>query len=123
MRAGHGKNVGRAIDQRRSQRLTAQTADVHASSGRTLHGMQTGRLTAHGIDAGGSDFDVFAIAEQGDEKALPPSDFGRCFRYKQRGHFSQFPRRPNARDQPRIERFQVNEALGSTKERRFPGAF
>ena len=68
MRAGHGKNVGRAIDQLRSQRLAAQAANVHTFSQKGGDRMQTGRLTADCIDPGGSDFNVLAIAEKAAKK-------------------------------------------------------
>ena len=64
MRAGHGENVRRALDQIGRERLTAQIADVHAVAFANLHRIKTGRLSPDCVNAGRSDFDVFAIADQ-----------------------------------------------------------
>ena len=64
MRAGHGKNVRGAIDQRRSQRLAAESRDIHVFVFAHLHRIKTRRLTAHRVHACRSDLDVLAIADQ-----------------------------------------------------------
>ena len=90
MRAGHGENMRRPIDQRRGERLAAQIADIDALLLRRRgDGVQARRLSADGVDAGGRHFDVLAIAEQTRGKGLPPSGCGKCFLYKRRGRFSQ----------------------------------
>ena len=68
MRAGHGENMRGAIDQRGRKRLTAKLTDVHAFIFAHLRRIQAGRLAAHRMHAGRSDFDVLAIAEQSAEK-------------------------------------------------------
>ena len=70
MRAGHGENMRRAIDQRRGERLAPQIADIDAFSFQRGNGVKARRLSANGMDSGGCDFDVLAIAEQSPEKAF-----------------------------------------------------
>jgi hypothetical protein len=53
-----------AIDQIGSQWLTAQIADVHSVTLADLHCVKTWWLSAHRMDASGSDLDVFAVADQ-----------------------------------------------------------
>ena len=68
MRPGHDKDMRRALDQRRGQRLTAQTADVHAFLLTNLHGVKARWLPAHRMHAGGGDFDFPPVADQPPEK-------------------------------------------------------
>ena len=68
--ARHGENVRRALDQRRGERLAAQSADVDAFLIADMNRMQARRLAAHGMHAGGRHLNVFAVAEQPAEKAL-----------------------------------------------------
>ena len=64
MRAGHGKNVRRAIDQRGSKGLAAETADIHAFLFADLHCIKTWRLAAHRVHTSRGDFDVSPISQQ-----------------------------------------------------------
>jgi hypothetical protein len=64
MCAGHSENVRRALDQIGGERLASQIADIHAISFANLHRVQTGRLPPDCVHAGGSDLDIFAIADQ-----------------------------------------------------------
>jgi hypothetical protein len=70
MRTGHGENVGRAIDQVRRKWLTAKLADVDTIAFTNLHCVKTRRLTPDSVNAGGRDFDIFAISNQAAEQAL-----------------------------------------------------
>jgi hypothetical protein len=70
MRAGHGEDVGGAIDERGGERLAAEAANVDAFLFANMDGMQARRLAAHSVDPGGRDLDVFAIAEQTPEEAF-----------------------------------------------------
>ena len=70
MRAGHGENMRRALDQIGRERLAAQIADVHAVAFANLDRVETRRLSANRVHAGGSDFDVFAIADQAAKQTL-----------------------------------------------------
>jgi hypothetical protein len=70
MRAGHGENVRRAIDEGGGERLTAQPADIDALLFANVDCMQARRLSADRVDAGGRDFDIPAVAEQSPEQAF-----------------------------------------------------
>jgi hypothetical protein len=70
MRAGHSENVGRTIDQGGGERLAAEPANVDAFLFANVDGVQARWLSANGMNPGGCDFDVFAIAEQTAEEAL-----------------------------------------------------
>jgi len=63
MRTSHGENVRRAIDQAGGERLAAQITDVYAIILANLNGIQAGRLSAHGMNPGGGNLDVLAIAD------------------------------------------------------------
>ena len=69
MRAGHGKNVRRAIDQRGGERLTAKSRNIDSAIAADIDRMHARRLTAHRVHAGRVGFDVLAIAEQTAEKS------------------------------------------------------
>jgi hypothetical protein len=64
MRAGHGKDVRGAIDQRGGKRLAAETADVHTFLLTNLDRIKTRRLPAHRMYASRGDFNVSSISEQ-----------------------------------------------------------
>ena len=64
MRAGHGKDVRGAIDQRGGKRLAAETADVHTFLLTDLDRIETRRLPAHCVHASRGNFDVSPISEQ-----------------------------------------------------------
>jgi hypothetical protein len=68
MRAGHGKDVRGAIDQRGGKRLAAETADVHTFLLTNLDRIQTRRLPAHRMYASRGDFNVSSISEQTTKK-------------------------------------------------------
>jgi hypothetical protein len=57
-----------AIDQRRGQRLAAQSPDVHAFLLEDVHGVHARRLSTRRVHSGGRDLDVLPIAEQSAEK-------------------------------------------------------
>ena len=61
MRAGHGKDVRRAIDQRGRQGLAAETADIHAFLFADLHCIETWRLAAHRVHTSRGNFDIFPV--------------------------------------------------------------
>jgi len=56
------------IDERRGERLAAQASDIDAFLIANVNRMQARRLPADGVHPGGSDFNVFTIAEQPAEK-------------------------------------------------------
>ena len=64
MRARHGKNVCRSIDQRRGKRLTAQAANVDACFCADFDRIEAWRLAAHCVHAGRNNFDVLSIPKQ-----------------------------------------------------------
>jgi hypothetical protein len=64
MRAGHGKNMRGAINQRGGERLAAQIADIDALLFANLHCVKAWRLPAHGMHPCRRDFNIFAIANQ-----------------------------------------------------------
>ena len=70
MRAGHGENVGGALDQRRGQGLAADAVDIDPFVLQDLDREQTRRLPAHRMDPGGCDGDVFSITQKRAEKTL-----------------------------------------------------
>jgi len=70
VRAGHGENVGGAVDQRGGERLAADAADVHAFLFADVDCVQARRLPADCVDPGRSDFDLLAIAEETPEQAF-----------------------------------------------------
>src|SRR5437667_4434755 len=61
MRASHGKNMCRPIDQRRSKRLTAQIADVDPCFCADFDRIKTWRLAAHRVHTGRNNFDVLSV--------------------------------------------------------------
>ena len=64
MRTRHGENVRGLINQRSSQRLAAETANICAFRCADFHGVQAWRLAANRVHAGGCDFDVLPVASQ-----------------------------------------------------------
>ena len=64
MCAGHGENMGGAVNEIGRERLAAQIADVYAICFANLHRVKARRLSADGMHTGGSDFDVLAIPDQ-----------------------------------------------------------
>jgi hypothetical protein len=62
--AGHGKDVRRAIDQGRRERLAALAANICAFVLADLHRVETWRLAAHGVHAGRKNFDVSTVTKQ-----------------------------------------------------------
>jgi hypothetical protein len=56
------------INQRSSERLTAQIANSCAFFCADFHGVQAWRLATNRVDAGRRDFDILAIAYQAAEK-------------------------------------------------------
>jgi hypothetical protein len=70
MRAGHRENVRCAIDKRSGERLAAETANIDAFLFTDVDRVQARRLSANGVDTGGRNLDVFAIAEQAPEQAF-----------------------------------------------------
>jgi hypothetical protein len=70
MRAGHAEDVRRTIDESGGKRLAAEAANVDAFLFANVNRMQARRLAANGMDPGGSDLDVLAIAEQTAEETL-----------------------------------------------------
>ena len=108
MRTGHSKNVRSLINQRSSQRLAAQTADICAFRCADLHGVQTWRLAANRVYAGGCDFDVFPVASQAAKKPFrdgAPTNVA-CADEKDVFHGSE--RAANAFIKTRSEPVQVN---------------
>jgi hypothetical protein len=70
MRAGHREDVGGAFDQGPGERLAPETANVDAFLFANVNRVQARRLPANGVDAGGSDLDVFPVANEPAEKAF-----------------------------------------------------
>jgi hypothetical protein len=70
MRAGHGEDMRRAVDQSAGKRLAPQIANIDALLFADINGMQTWRLTADRVHAGGYDLNVFAIADEPPEEAF-----------------------------------------------------
>jgi hypothetical protein len=70
MRAGHSENVCRAIDEGGGERLAAEAANVDAFLFAHVDCVEAWRLPTNGMDPGGRDFDVFAVAEQTTKKAF-----------------------------------------------------
>jgi len=68
MRAGHGKNVRGAFDERSSERFAPEILNIDAFLFANFHGVEAGRLTAHGVHAGGRDLNILAVAKQTPEK-------------------------------------------------------
>jgi len=64
VRAGHGENVRRLADQIGSERLAAQIANVHVVRFANLHRVKARRLSAHRVDTGRSNFNVFTVSDQ-----------------------------------------------------------
>ena len=64
MRAGHGKDMRGAIDQRGRNWLAAKTADVHAFLFADLHRIETWWLAAHGVHPSRGNFNVSPISKQ-----------------------------------------------------------
>jgi len=62
--AGHGKNVRRAIDEGRRERLTAHVANIRTVFCADLHSIQTWGLAAHCVDTSRNDVDVPTISNQ-----------------------------------------------------------
>ena len=69
MRAGHGKNVRRSIDQRDRERLTAKRRDIDSALPANFDRMHARRLSAHRMHTSGIGLDVLAIAKQTAEKS------------------------------------------------------
>ena len=86
--AGHGKDVRGAIDQLRRKRLASKIPNVHILSLANFCSIETWRLSPNSVDAGGSNFDIFAVAKETAEKAPRRWGCGKYFRCKQRGRFS-----------------------------------
>jgi hypothetical protein len=59
---GHGENVRSLINQRSSQRLAAQTADICAFRCADFYGVQAWGLAANRVHAGRCDSDVLPVA-------------------------------------------------------------
>jgi hypothetical protein len=70
MRAGHSEDVRGAIHESCGKRLAAKSADIHVFLFADLHRVETWWLTADGMYASRSNFDVFPISEQASEKSL-----------------------------------------------------
>ena len=68
MRAGHGKDVCRLINQRSSQRLAAQIANISAFLRADFHGIHARGLATNRAYARRRDFDVLPIASQPTKK-------------------------------------------------------
>ena len=64
MRAGHGKDMRGAIDQRGRNWLAAKTADVHAFLFADLHRIETWWLAAHCVHPSRGNFNVSPISKQ-----------------------------------------------------------
>ncbi len=58
MRAGHGENVGGAIDEGGGERLAAESTDIDARVFAYLHSVETGWLAADSVDSGRCHFNV-----------------------------------------------------------------
>ena len=70
MSAGHRENVGRAIDEGGGERLAPQPANIDAFLFANVDRMQAWRLSTNSVDAGRSDFDVFAVPNEAAEEAF-----------------------------------------------------
>jgi len=69
MRSGHGKNVGRSIDQRDREWLTAERRDIDSALPANVDRMHARRLSPHRMHTSRIRFDVLAIAKQPAEKS------------------------------------------------------
>jgi hypothetical protein len=70
MRPGHGKNVGRAVDQAGREGLTSLLTDIDPFLFANLNGVETWRLSSDGMDTCGCHLDVFPIADEATKQAL-----------------------------------------------------
>ena len=114
VRASHAENMGRAIDQIGGERLAALIADVDAIYLANLDRIKTWRLAAHCVDAGGSDFHVFAIADEPPKESLRDWATADVAGANKKDAFHDFASRLRTRRQGRFEREQgqSNEAFG-----------
>jgi hypothetical protein len=112
MRAGHSENVGGAIDQGGGERLAAEAANVDAFLFANVNGVQARRLSANGMNPGGYDFDVFAIAEQTAEEALCHRAAADISRADEEDTFHDFRTGAVPAGQTKTERNQVNARRG-----------
>jgi hypothetical protein len=64
MRAGHGKDMSGAFDQRGREWLAPKVTDVHAFILANLHGVQTGRLPANGVHSSRGHLNIFSVSDQ-----------------------------------------------------------
>src|SRR4030095_809553 len=110
MRSGHGKNVGRSIDLRDSERLTAKRRDIDSALSANVDCMYARRLTPHRMHAGRIRFDVLAIAEQTAEKSQGHGTAANVAGADKKNVFHDDARRDgDSLRQSKIKRPQVNE--------------
>jgi hypothetical protein len=64
VRASHGKNVCRSIDQRRGKRLTAKIGNVRACFCADFDRVETWRLAAYCVHTSRNNFDVLSVPQQ-----------------------------------------------------------
>lgn len=113
MRAGHGKNMCRALDQCCGERLAAQMADIDSFSSADLDCVETGRLPAHCMNAGRGDLDIVPVAHKMMKEAFGDWAAANISRTDEKDAFhDEMPEQPG-RQEPRIEDRQVNWTLAA----------
>jgi hypothetical protein len=116
VRARHGEDVRRAFHQRGSQRLAAQSPDVRSFLLTNVDGVHAWRLATHRVHSGGSDLDVFAIAQHPAKKAFrhrAPANIS-CANKEDAFHGSRAGALPTW--QSKIKPNQVNARLADERE-------
>ncbi len=110
MRSGHGKNVGRPVDQRDGERLAAKRRDIDSALSANVDCMDARRLASHGMHASRIRFDVLAIADQTAEKSQGHGTAANVAGADKKDVFHDDARRDgDSLRQSKIKRPQVNE--------------
>jgi hypothetical protein len=110
VRASHGKDMCRSIDQRCRKRLTTQIANVGACFCADFDRIETWRLAAHCVHAGRNNFDVLSVPKQTAKKPFrnrAAADIS-CTDKEDAFHSSESASERNS--QPKVELVQVNFA-------------